>query len=198
MEFKEIKNLFTFQMTEAVFSVVLSEISHLTEVYEPLKTFTSDDLKTAYNANNEDLEFINAVIEKVPAIRAKGILVTDETFSRLKLKALFAGQMLLIASKLRKLADKLENAFTISLAEAYSISVTIHESVGVSARQGVAGAATIAEEISDSKTRAIRTAETRRKNEAAKRKEEKDAIVAEKNRIAAEEIRAAAEKELKK
>ena len=198
MEFKEIKNLFTFQMTEAVFSVVLSEVSHLTEVYEPLKTFTSDDLKTAYSASNEDLEFINAVIERVPAIRAKGILVTDETFSRLKLKAIFAGQMILIASKLRKLADKLETAFTISLAEAYSISVTIHDSVGVSARQGVAGTATIAEEILDSKTRALRTAETRRKNEAAKRKEDRDAIAAEKNRLAAEEIRMAAERELKK
>ncbi len=173
MEIKEIKNLFTFRMTDEVFNVVKSEALHLSEVYEPLREFTADDVKAAYKANAEDTDFIGIVVEKLPTIRAKGVLISDETAARLTIKWVFIQQMKVIISKLRKLADKLETATTIALSEGYSLSNLVHEAVGSAAKQDVEGTLTIFNDIAETKTRAIRAAETRKKNEAAKKKAEK-------------------------
>lgn len=178
MEIKEIRNLFTFRMTDEVFNVVKSEVFHLSEVYEPLREFTIDDVKAAYKANAEDGDFINMVVEKIPAIRAKGVLISDEIATRLTLKWIFIQQMTVIISKLRKLADKLETATTIALSEGYSLSNIVHEAVGSAAKQNVEGALTIYNDIAETKTRAIRAADTRKKNDAAKKKAEKLATTA--------------------
>ena len=170
MEIKEIKNLFTFRMTDEIFNVVKTEVLHLSEVYEPLREFTPTDIKTSYKANAEDGEFISMVIDKIPAIRAKGVLISDETVSRLTLKWVFIQQMTLIISKLRKLIDKLEKANSIALSEAYSLSVVIHNAVGSAVHQEVEGTSTMHNEIADTKKRAKRTASTRKKNDAAKKK----------------------------
>ncbi len=178
MEIKEVKNLFTFRMTDDIFNVVKTEVLHLSEVYESLREFTSDDVKSTYKANAEDGEFIGTVVEKLPAIRAKGVLISDETVARLTLKWVFIQQMTLIISKLRKLADKLETATTIALSEGYSLSNLVHEAVGSAVRQEVEGTLTIYNDIAETKKRALRAAETRKKNEAAKKKAEKMALVA--------------------
>ncbi len=178
MDIKEVKNLFTFRMTDEVFNVVKSEVMHLSEAYESLREFTTEDVKSSYKANTEDVEFISTVVEKLPAIRAKGVLVSDDTVARLTLKWIFIQQMTVIVAKLRKLADKLETATTIALSEGYSLSNIVHEAVGSAAKQNVEGTLTIYNDIAETKTRAIRAAETRKKNEAAKKKAEKTAVVA--------------------
>ncbi len=178
MEIKEVKNLFTFRMTDEVFNVVRTEVLHLSEVYEPLREFTSDDVKATYKANAEDGDFISMIVEKLPAIRAKGVLISDDTVARLTVKWIFIQQMMVIVSKLRKLADKLETATTIALSEGYSLSNLVHEAVGSAARQEVEGTLTIYNDIAETKKRAIRADETRKKNEASKKKAEKMALVA--------------------
>jgi hypothetical protein len=170
MDIAQVKNLFTFRMSGDVFATVKAEVMHLSDVYESLTDFTADDLKAAYKANAEDADFIKSVAESIAVARAKGILVSEETAARLLLKLTFIQQASIIVAKLRKLADKLEAANTIALAEAYTLSTVVHDAIGNAAKQSIEGAATLHTEIAEQKTRAIRKAETRKKNEAAKRK----------------------------
>ena len=176
MEIKVIKNLFTFQMSEKIFSDIFSQVTQLFDAYEPLTSFTSDDIKNSYKTNAEDTDFVKAVAERLPTIRAKGILISDETVARLTLKWVFIQQMTLIIGKLKKVVAKLEAANTIALGEAHSLSVLIQDTVRGAASQGIDGAETIFNEISENKTRAIRTAAVRKKTESVRKKTEKAAL----------------------
>ena len=173
MEIKEFKNLFTFRMNDEVFNVVKTEVFHLSESFEPLREFTSDDVKTAYKANAEDVDFIKKVVETIPTMRAKGVFISDETVSRLNIRWIFIQQMTVIISKLRKLADKLETANTIALSEGYTLSVVVQDAVASAVNQSVEGALTIYNDIAETKTRSIRATETRKKNDTAKKKAER-------------------------
>ena len=185
MTFKEIKNLFTFSVAEKIFTTVSEEVNHLSDVYEPLREFTPEDVKNSYKANVEDADFIGKIVEKLPAIREKGILVTDLVAAQLSIKWVFIQQMGFILIKLKKLVSKLETAHTIALAEGYALGILVHEAVINAGNQGTEGITSMSTEIAESKTRAIRAAQTRKKTEAAKNKAEKEAKAAEKAILAA-------------
>jgi hypothetical protein len=149
-------------------------------VHEPLKQFTADDIKAAYSTSTEDLEFVDAVIERLPAIQSKKILVSPDIVSGLMLKRKFIKGNRPVVTALRKLADKLESGETIAMSEVYNFAVAVHEAVGNAIIQKVEGALTLYNDIGELKLRAVRAAETRRKNEVAKKKAEKAALTAEK------------------
>jgi hypothetical protein len=179
-EIKEVKDLFTFQMTDATFETVEASIESLVAAYEPLRQFTPDEIKAAYNANTEDLLFVDEVIKKLPAIRAKNILVGDNITMGLMNKRKFVTQNKLTAVALRKLANKLDSGDTIAMSEVYNFAVAVHDAVANAVNQKTEGALTLYNDIAETKLRAVRAAGTRKKAENAKKKSEKAAIVAKK------------------